>query len=73
MDVVRLVVEAFLVEAARSLLRPTRTNAIENGAAPPYDAHRLATRPLPSRLPIFPHPRAISAEAASRITGGAIR
>ena len=73
MDVVRLIVEALLVEAARSLLPPVRPVRDPAAAELPYDAYALETRPLPAGLRLFPHPREVSAEAAGRITGGAVR
>ena len=69
MDVVRLIVETLLTEAVESLLHSTSASEY---AASPYDPYFLASRPLP-RLRLFPHPRAISDEAARRIIGSSVR
>ncbi len=37
-----------------------------------YDPYSLATRPMPTELRLFPHPKGISPALALYITGGAV-
>jgi hypothetical protein len=67
-DAVRLIIELMILEANAAIVR-RHAAAIRSEM---YDPYSLATRPLPTGLRLFPHPKGISAEAARRITAGAV-
>lgn len=66
--VARLLIELLILEANAAVARRQAAAA----RAEMYNPYTLATRPIPAGLRVFPHPKGISAEAALRITAGAV-